>query len=126
LNYGAKQMRAEVGVECEKVTKLLSGVYNNQAMGICVWALGVVGETNQARRLLQVLEHPPSGIWLDPAVMGNAYGGLGDIARATAWYKKGLEERAPNMLYMKAGAAWDSARADPRFQAVLHQMNFPD
>ena len=116
LNYGAKQMSQEVGAECGKVMELLSGAYNMQAMGICVWALGVVGQTDQARRLLQTLEHPPSGIWLDPTVMGNAYGGLGDIDRAIAWYEKAMEERAPNMIYMKVGAAWDAARGDPRFR----------
>ena len=30
--------------------------------------------------------------------MGVAYGGLGDIDRAVAWYQKGMEERAPNDL----------------------------
>ena len=125
-NYGAKQMSPEVGAECGKVMALLSGAYNMQAMGICVWALGVAGQTDQARRLLQTLEHPPSGIWLDPTFMGNAYGGLGDIDRAMAWYQKGMEERAPNMIYMKVNVEWDAARGDPRFQALLRQMNFPN
>ena len=125
LNYGARQMRQEVGAECGKVMELLSGAYDMQSMGICVWALGVVGQTDQARRLLQTLEHPPPGIWLDPTVMGTAYGGLGDIDRAIAWYEKGLEERAPNMVYLRVSVQSDAVRGDPRFQALLRQMNFP-
>jgi len=125
LNYGAKRMSHEVGVECGKVMEMLSGSYDMQAIGTCVWALGTVGQTDQARRLLQVLEHPPSGMWLDPMVMGSAYGGLGDIDRAVSWYQQGMEERAPNMIYMKVGVPWDPVRADPRFQALLRQMNFP-
>jgi hypothetical protein len=58
--------------------------------------------------------------------MGSAYGGLGNIDRAVAWYKKGLEERAPNMTYMRVNVTWDAVRADPRFQALLRQMNFPE
>ena len=58
--------------------------------------------------------------------MGNAYGGLGDIDRAIAWYEKGMEERAPNMIYMKVSPTFDAARADPRFHALLRQMNFPE
>ena len=54
-----------------------------------------------------------------------AYGGLGDVARAVEWYQKGAEERSPNMVYMKVGGQWDPARADPGFQALLRQMNFP-
>ncbi len=126
MNYAAKHMGPEAGVECGKVMELLSGTYHMQAIGSCVWALGVVGQTEQTRRLFQTLEHPPSGIWLDPTVMGGAYSGLGDVDRAIAWYQKGLEERAPNMVYMKVSAPWDFVRADPRFQALLRQMNFPD
>ena len=29
------------------------------------------------------------------------------------------------MIDMKAAAPWDQARPDPRFQALLRQMNFP-
>jgi hypothetical protein len=86
----------------------------------------VVGQTDEARRLLQLLEHPPPGIWLDPTIMGNAYGGLGDLDRAIAWYEKGMEERAPNMIYMKGSPTFDAARGDPRFRALLRQMNFPE
>lgn len=124
-NYAVKHMSQEVGAECGKVMERLAGTYDMQGIGTCVWALGVVGQTDQARRLLQIVEHPPSGRWLDPVVMGNAYGALGDMDRAIAWYRKGMDERAPNMVYMKVGAPSDAARADPRFQALLRQMNFP-
>jgi hypothetical protein len=71
--------------------------------------------------------HPPSGLWLDPVMMASAYVGLGNIDRAMAWYQKGLDERAPNMVYAKVSpGAWDSVRSDPRFQAILRQMNFPE
>src|SRR6185295_12959900 len=103
LNYAATQMGPAAGVECGKVMELLSGAYHMQAIGSCVWALGVTGQTDQARRLLQTLEHPPPGLWLDPTVMGGAYSGLGDIDRAIGWYEKGLEDRAPNMTYLKVG-----------------------
>jgi TolB-like protein len=125
-NYGAKHMSTEVGAACGKVMQLLSGAYDMQSIGTCVWSLSMIGQTDQARRLLQPLEHPPPGIWLDPTIMGSAYGAVGDIDRAIAWYQKGMEERAPNMIYMKVSPTWDAARADPRFHALLRQMNFPD
>ena len=96
-----------------------------QATSLCVWALGIVGETARVRGLLRILEHPPSGTWLDPSQMAFAYGGLGDTDRAAAWYEKAVEERAPNMIYMKVSATSGSMRNDPRFQALLRQMNFP-
>lgn len=124
-NYAVKQMGPETGIECGKMMEQLAGAYVMRVIGQCVWAQGVVGQTDHARRLVQRLEHPPEGIWLDPAVMATAYAGLGDLDRAVEWSRKGVEGRAPNMIYMKAGAQFDPARGDPRFQALLRQMNFP-
>jgi len=71
------------------------------------------------------LEHPPEGIWLDPVSMGNAYVGVGDIDRAAMWYQRGLDERSPNMIYMRTHPALDGVRDEPRFANVLRAMNFP-
>jgi hypothetical protein len=59
-------------------------------------------------------------------------GGMGEVYRldwqndrAIEWCRRGIDERSPNMLYMKVGRPWDALRGDPRFQAILRQMNFP-
>jgi eukaryotic-like serine/threonine-protein kinase len=124
-NYAAKQMGPEVVRECARVMDLLGGVFVMQPIGACAANLGTVGRTIEARRLLQRLEHPPAGIWLDPVPMGAAYAGVGDTNRAAEWYQRGLEERSPNMIYMKVDPAADPVRSDPRFQALLREMNFP-
>ena len=124
-NYAAKRMGPEVVAECDRVMAILSGAYVMQAIAECVAELGIVGRTTEARRLLERLEHPPAGIWLDPVPMGDAFAGLGDINREVEWYKRGLEERSPNMIYLKVNPWADAARRDPRFQALLRQMNFP-
>ena len=109
-----------------QVERLLGGQYNMQALATCAWALGTVGQDREARRLLAVIERPPAGLWLDPAFMGNVYVGLGEIDKATRWYEKGFDERAPNMLYLHISPGpWESARADPRVQALLRRMHFP-
>jgi hypothetical protein len=105
--------------------KMLGGTYAMQVIGTCVWAYAAVGHTELARGLLRTLERPPAGIWQDPVIMSNAYAGIGDARRSLEWIEKGLEERSPNMIYMKATPMWDSVRGDARFQAVLRQMNFP-
>jgi TolB-like protein len=124
-NYAVKRMGPETAAVCGKIMEQLAGAYATRVIGQCVWALGVVGQTDQARRLLQRLGQPPEGIWLDPAVMAQAYAGLGDPDRAIEWAQRGLAERSPNMIYLKAGPHFDSIRGDPRFQALLRQMNFP-
>jgi serine/threonine-protein kinase len=124
-NYAAKGMRADVVRSCARVMELLSGAFVVQPLGACAAALGIVGQTADARRLLQRLEHPPAGIWLDPVPMGDAYAGIGDINRAVEWYQRGLEERSPIMIYLKVDLVADVVRGDPRFQAVIQAMNFP-
>jgi serine/threonine-protein kinase len=124
-NYAVKRMAAETGAECGTVMKSLADALVVQSIGMCAWAYALVGETERARHLIQRLEHPPADVWVDPAVVAQAYAGLGDFDRAIAWCRKGLDERSPLMIYMKASAMWDPVRGDPRFQAMLRQMNFP-
>lgn len=57
--------------------------------------------------------------------MGEAYAGLGEVVRAAEWYQRGLEQRSPNMIYMKTSTLVDRVRADPRIQSIIRQMNFP-
>ena len=116
---------AETRTTCGKVIAATTGAFSMQTTAVCVWALGSVGQTAEARRLILTLEHPPAGVWLDPAMMTSAYGGVGDLDRALEWFQRGIDERAPNMIYANAGPAFDFARPDPRFQALLRRMNFP-
>jgi len=124
--YAVKHMPAEAAADCDTVMATTVGGFKLQATGMCAWALGTAGKTDEARRLVQVLEQPPAGFWLDPMVKANAYGGIGDIDRAMASFEQGFAERSPNMLYLKQGFPSDFARNDARFQALLKRMKFPD
>jgi tetratricopeptide (TPR) repeat protein len=126
LNYGVKRMTPEVDVECGKMMKALAGAVVVQTIGTCAFAYGRVGQKTEARALVQRLEQPPDGVWVDPAVIAQAYGGLGETDRAIEWARTALEERSPLMIYMKTSAMWDPVRSDPRFQAMLRQMKFPE
>ena len=120
----ARKMSPEVGDECAKVMEAFAGTYHMQGMGLCMgawccWTDRPGSPSPPDRRA------PTAGPVVGPGCDGGAYGALGDVDRAFAWYEKGLEERAPNMVYMKVGAPWDPARGDPRFQALMRRMNYP-
>jgi serine/threonine-protein kinase len=123
--YAVKRDDAEVVKQCGRVLEMLSGAFVMQFIGECAGNLGLVGRTAEARRLLQRLEHPPRGVWLDPLSMGDAYAGVGDADRAVEWYQRGLDQRSPTMIYLNVHHAADRIRSDARFQTVLRQMNFP-
>jgi TolB-like protein len=125
-NHAARRMKAEASAECGKLLKAIGDAYVMQLLGMCAWVYATVGEPQQARRLVRRLEPPPPGQWLDPAVMANVFGALGDADRAFTLLKKGMAEHSPNTIYLKAGVTYDSMRSDPRFAAALRQMNFPN
>jgi len=59
--------------------------------------------------------------------VGLLYAQLGAKERALDWLEKGFEQHSPLMPTLKIAAAFfpDSLRSDPRFQNLLHRMNFP-
>ena len=107
ISYAAKGMREETKTECGRVLAMIGAAYMLQPIAVCAWALNAVGETAEARRLLARAEAPPPGLWIDPAQMGSALVALGDYDRAFDWYRRGLEERAPNMLYIRGSVTFD-------------------
>src|SRR6185436_9859381 len=115
-SYAVQKRAPEVAAECGKIMQMLGGAYVMQLIGVCAWAHGVSGQADTARQLVERLEQPPAGVWLDPVVMGQAYGAVGDADRALEWYRKGLEEHSPQMTYLKVGPLFDTTRSDPRVQ----------
>ena len=72
-NYAVQRREAETMSECERLIVQLQSSYVMRLLGQCVWAEAVVGRTRDARRVLERLERPPPGIWLDPVVLAQAY-----------------------------------------------------
>ncbi len=48
----------------------------------------------------------------------------GYTTRAIDWLEKAYEDRDPNLPYL-GKPVWDSARDDPRFQALLLRIGLP-
>jgi serine/threonine-protein kinase len=53
------------------------------------------------------------------------YARLGEKDKAFEWLEKAYEERNGSMLQLRSDPDVDSLRDDPRFQALLRRMNFP-
>jgi TolB-like protein/DNA-binding winged helix-turn-helix (wHTH) protein/Tfp pilus assembly protein PilF len=51
--------------------------------------------------------------------------GLGRKDQAFTWLEKGFEERGHQMVLLKTEPSFDPLRSDPRFQDLLHRMDFP-
>jgi adenylate cyclase len=57
--------------------------------------------------------------------VANLYVWAGEKARALDWLEKGLEARDPNVLFINADPAMAVLRSEPRFQAIVRQLNLP-
>lgn len=92
------------------------------------WEQKMVGEYERSGRsgqLLAVLsyfhqtEHPSERI---PAVVMEAYLGLGEGDQAMEWLNRSYASRDPHLLYLAADPLYNPLRADYRFQKLVSRM----
>ena len=62
-----------------------------------------------------------------PAVrIARLWAHAGQVDRALEWLEKAYAWRESPLVHLRAGWDWDSLRGDPRFQSLLHRMEFPE
>jgi TolB-like protein/Tfp pilus assembly protein PilF len=54
------------------------------------------------------------------------YAQWGDMKTALKWIEKAYEVKDPGLAFMKADPTLEPIRREPRFQAVVRKLNFPD
>ena len=90
------------------------------------WALGVAGHRQEALTILGDLERRRSESYVGGVLLAWVCLGLGDHDQAISWLQRGAEERDGLMLHLNKFFIFDPLRSDPRFQALLRRMNFPE
>ena len=61
-----------------------------------------------------------------PYETARLYARLGKKEEGLKWLEKAYGEHVGGMLFLKCEPAFDSWRSDPRFQALMRRMNFPE
>ncbi len=87
-------------------------------------AHAVAGRKQEARKLLAQMK--ASTEKAPPFFLALVYAGLGDTSLALGALEKAYQERSGSMRYLKVEPRLDPLRDDPRFQALLRRMNFPE
>jgi serine/threonine-protein kinase len=59
----------------------------------------------------------------DAAIIFWAYAGTGDKDQALAWLERAYAQHSNILTTLKVEPAYDSLRADPRFQEVLRRVH---
>jgi DNA-binding winged helix-turn-helix (wHTH) protein/tetratricopeptide (TPR) repeat protein len=82
------------------------------------WGLAVAGETDEARSILEELEHPPDATWTSPYQRALLHAALGDSGRALACLEESCEARDAWAVWVTVDPMLDVLRSDPRFEDV--------
>jgi len=87
-------------------------------------AYAAAGRTNDANRILAELTGRAEKRYVCPYEIATVYVGLGRKDAAFEWLRKGLDERADCMPWIKADSKIDPLRGDPRYTDILRGVGF--
>lgn len=96
---------------------------SSQAAAALGYALATNGRTAQARALLARLADAARTRYVPPTSAGMIHAGLGDREAALAALEQGVAVRDVRMTIVPYDGRWKLVRDDPRFAAILRQMN---
>ena len=90
------------------------------------YAYATLGKRAEAARMLSELQQQSKVTYVSPYMIAVMYAGLGENNKAFEFLEKAYQERSPDVAYfLRADLRMDSLRPDPRFQDLMHRMNFP-
>ena len=87
---------------------------------------GTAGRVSDAESILEELREVSRRQDVPSLYFAFVHVALGDTARAIDALQQACAERTGVMVYLKVEPMWDPLRTDPRFQALLRRMNFPE
>ena len=94
--------------------------------GYLSWALGLAGKRQEALAGRTELERRRGHEYFSGWLLAYVSVGLGEHGQAISWLEKAAEECDGLLPFVNEWFAFDPLRADPRFQALLRRMNFPE
>jgi serine/threonine-protein kinase len=89
-------------------------------------AYGMSGQKSEAMKILNELKQPSEHGYINSELIAVVYVGLGKNEMAIQYLEKAVSNRDADLVLLKVDYIWDPLRDDPRFQALLKKMNFPE
>jgi TolB-like protein/lipoprotein NlpI len=87
-----------------------------------VRALCALGETEEARAIMERLERQAKEQYLRAEILAMGYGALGEIDRAFACLDQALAAHSAGLIYLHIDPGYESIRPDPRFAKLVARI----
>ena len=97
---------------------------NTKAVSLRGYLLAKVGQVNEAREVLTMLEAVSRERYVPPYAMALVHAGLGEREAVFAWLNKAYAARDVHLVFLPVDPKWDPYRVDPRFDALLDRCGF--
>ncbi len=95
------------------------------AMAFLGRAYARAGRRREATAILSDMLALATSRYVSPYDLAVLYAGLGETDHALEWLEKGFQQRSGLLVYLNVDPVFDELRSNPRFQALLRRMNFP-
>ena len=116
-------MYPEAVAACQRAVRLISE--DQVVLGSCGNVYAIAGERAEALKCLASIKGLSGRGYIDPYNVALLYDGLGENDRTLEWFERAYRERSASLDGLRIEIPSDSLRSDPRFQDLLHRMNFP-
>lgn len=125
-NYTAAGRYDEALAACDQIRTLMTLGADLWADTAIVCAHAGAGQRDEAQKILDIWTAREDGEALDPVNVAAMYAALGYTDDALKWLTQAYEEHYAGIVWLKVHPSLDPLRSDPRFQDLLHRMNFPE
>jgi len=98
---------------------------NSYPLAVLASIYGLQGRNDEAEALIKELKETARHRYVSGFFFAEAYVGLGQRNQAITWLERAYEEHDQWMVFANAYPGLDRLRSEPRFQTLMHRMNFP-
>jgi tetratricopeptide (TPR) repeat protein len=120
--YQYKNLYEEAFREAKKTFSLLGDQEVVEAMQ---QGWGESGYPGAMRLAAQKLAVRSKERYVSPTEIARLYSNTEDQGQTLYWLQRAYDQRDARLVHLR-DPDWDSLRSDPRFQDLLHRMNFPE
>lgn len=124
VGYEGSGQITEAVPEYQKAVELSQG--DQDPTAALAHAYASTGHRAEALKILRELQRQSQTSYVSPYMIATVYASLGEKNKAFEYLEKAYQERSSDLPhFLRADLRVDSLRSDPRFQDLLHRMNFP-